>query len=168
MIDSTVKPPADLIIIGSAAVDITAQTKIDSDTRLSQHSTSPGKVCLSLGGVARNVAEASHRILAAQEHATSSLLVAPVGEDVLGKLLFEETQRLGMRTDGFLKSDKRTAVCNMVLDNTGNLVGGVADMDITQAITDEQVCLSMSFDRIPQVIKINRSSLSCESTFPSL
>ncbi|EKM83921.1 hypothetical protein AGABI1DRAFT_110531 [Agaricus bisporus var. burnettii JB137-S8] len=147
-------PPADLIIIGSAAVDITAQTMTDSDTRLSQHSTSPGKVSLSLGGVARNVAEASHRILAAQEHATSSLLVAPVGEDVLGKLLFEETQRLGMRTDGFLKSDKRTAVCNMVLDNTGNLVGGVADMDITQAITDEQIIPQLR-KHIPKLVAID-------------
>src|SRR5258708_4026134 len=103
MINSTTKPPADLIIIGSAAVDITAHANVDSNSELSKHSTAPGNVSLSLGGVARNVAEASHRILAAQEHGASSLLVAPVGEDVLGKLLLDETQKLGMRTDGFLK-----------------------------------------------------------------
>jgi pseudouridine-5'-phosphate glycosidase/pseudouridine kinase len=142
IINPTTKPPVDLIIIGSAAVDIMAQSNVDSDSNLSKYSTVPGKVSLSLGGVARNVAEASHRILAAREHVASSLLVAPVGEDVLGKLLLDETQKLGMRTDGFLKSDQRTAVCNMVLDNDGNLVRGVADMDITQSITDEQVCLS--------------------------
>lgn len=142
MVNSSTKPPADLIIIGSAAVDITAKTNTSSDSQLSNHSTAPGKVSLSLGGVARNVAEASHRILAAQGHAVSSLLVAPVGEDVLGKLLLDETQTLGMRTDGFLKSSKRTAVCNMVLDDVGNLVRGVADMDITQSTTDEQVCFS--------------------------
>lgn len=92
-----------------------------------------------MGGVARNMAEAAHRILTAQELPTSSLLLAPVGEDSFGKLLVEETEKLGMRTDGLLKSDGRTAVCDMVLDSTGNLVGGVADMDITQGFVDDQV-----------------------------
>lgn len=137
-----VKPPADLIIIGSAAVDVTAQANTDTDFALAKHSTAPGRISLSLGGVARNMAEAAHRILTAQELPTSSLLVAPIGEDGFGKLLLDEMDKLGMRTDGLLKSDKGTAVCDMVLDSVGNLVGGVADMEITQALLDDQVCFS--------------------------
>lgn len=129
------------MVIGSAAVDITAQANVDVDVTLAKGSTAPGKVSLSMGGVARNIAEAAHRILTAQGLSTSSLLLAPVGEDGFGKLLVDETEKLGMRTDGLLKSEGRTAVCDMVLDNTGNLTGGVADMEITQALVEEQVRL---------------------------
>ncbi|KAG5647938.1 hypothetical protein DXG03_006972 [Asterophora parasitica] len=62
------------------------------------------------------------------------MLVSPVGDDAFGRLLMEETAQLGMRLDGFIQSDQRTAVCNMVLDSAGGLVSGVADMDITAAI----------------------------------
>jgi hypothetical protein len=44
-----------------------------------------------------------------------------------------------MRTDGFMASHQRSAVCSMVLDNSGNLIGGVADMDLIQSIEPEEV-----------------------------
>lgn len=44
-----------------------------------------------------------------------------------------------MRTDGVMIAPQRSAVCNMVLDGSGNLVGGVADMDIVQSIEPEVV-----------------------------
>ncbi|KAF9453866.1 indigoidine synthase A-like protein [Macrolepiota fuliginosa MF-IS2] len=147
-------PPADLIIIGSVAVDITAQANADADATLATHSTAPGKVSLTMGGVARNVAEAAHRILTAQGLPTSSLLLAPVGEDGFGRLLVDETEKLGMRTDGLLKSDGRTAVCNMVLDSAGNLVGGVADMEITQSLADEQIVPQLR-RHIPKIVAID-------------
>jgi len=134
-----IQPPADLIVVGSAAVDITAQADLSTDSSLGKNSTASGKVSLSLGGVARNMAEAAHRVLTAQELQASCLLVAPVGEDGFGKFLIQETEKLGMRTDGLLRNDRSTAVCDMVLDSTGNLVGGVADMEITDALIDEQV-----------------------------
>jgi len=135
-----IQPPADLIVVGSAAVDITAQADSSIDTSLAKNSTASGKVLLSVGGVARNMAEAAHRILTAQELQVSCLLVAPVGEDGFGKFLIQETEKLGMRTDGLLRNGRNTAVCDMVLDSAGNLVGGVADMEITDALIDEQVC----------------------------
>ncbi|KAJ3563446.1 hypothetical protein NP233_g8940 [Leucocoprinus birnbaumii] len=152
-LDDVTLPPADLIIIGSAAVDITAQADPANDSSLAKNSTAPGKVSLALGGVARNMAEAAHRILTAQRLPTS-LLVAPVGEDGFGKFLVDEMDKLGMRTDGLLKSDKRTAVCNMILDSSGNLTGGVADMEITQTFVDEQIIPQLR-RHIPKVVAID-------------
>jgi len=136
-----IQPPADLIVVGSAAVDIIAQADLNTDPSLAKNSTASGKVSLSVGGVARNMAEAAHRILTAQELQASCLLVAPVGEDGFGKFLIQETEKLGMRTDGLLRNGRSTAVCDMILDSAGNLIGGVADMEIIDALIDEQVYL---------------------------
>lgn len=160
-----VKPPADLIVVGSAAVDITAQADASTDPSLAKNSTAPGKVSLSVGGVARNMAEAAHRILTAQGLPASSLLVAPVGEDGLGRLLVDETEKLGMRTDGLLKGDRDTAVCDMVLDSAGNLVGGVADMEITQTLVDEQVHIFLS-SVMTTALTTDRLYHNCESIYP--
>ncbi|GLB36103.1 putative indigoidine synthase A-like protein [Lyophyllum shimeji] len=132
-------PPADLLVVGSAAVDITAKAKAESDKSLAVHSTAPGSVSLSLGGVARNIAEASHRLISARSRPSSCMLVSPIGDDAFGRLLVEETAQLGMRVDGFIKSDRRTAVCNMVLDSDGGLIGGIADMDITAALDGHSI-----------------------------
>ena len=68
------------------------------------------------------------------------VLVSPVGDDAFGRLLVEETNRLGMRTDGLMPVDShRSAVCNMVLDGTGNLIGGVADMGIIESLSKDTV-----------------------------
>jgi len=161
-----IQPPADLIVVGSAAVDITSQADPSTDPSLAKNSTAPGKVSLSIGGVARNMAEAAHRILAAQELQTSCLLVSTVGEDGFGKFLVEETEKLGMRTDGLLRNDRSTAVCNMVIDSAGNLVGGVADMEITHALIDEQVYLL--FQLKTSSLNKGRLYLSYEGIFPKL
>lgn len=131
------------MVIGSAAVDIISQANVISDTDGSRgrHSTSPGTVGLHLGGVGRNVAEAAHRISTSKFRAqpSATILVSSVGDDSLGRLLLEETRRMGMRTDGIMTTRQRSAVCNMVLDGSGNLIGGVADMDIVQSIEPDVV-----------------------------
>ncbi|TRM60210.1 Indigoidine synthase A like protein-domain-containing protein [Schizophyllum amplum] len=121
--------PAKLLVIGSAAVDLTSQAAPSSDTQLAAHSTVPGTVVSSLGGVARNIAEAAHRC-SADEQAT--LLIAPHGADAFGSLLKDGTRSIGMRVDGLVSSPGATAVCSLMLDGTGNLVSGVAAMDITR------------------------------------
>jgi hypothetical protein len=136
---------ANVVIVGSAAVDITAQECPNKSPTLAVHSTAPGKVSLTLGGVGRNIAEATHRVMQAYSAGQSSLLIAPVGADSFGHLLMDEMRSFGMRTDGLIKSkDKSTAVCNMVLDSQGALVGGVAAMEITEQTPTEDVSLSAS------------------------
>lgn len=112
-----------------------------TDGSRGRHSTSPGTVGLHLGGVGRNVAEAAHRISMSkfQAQPSATILVSSVGDDSLGRLLLEETQRMGMRTDGIVITRQRSAVCNMVLDGSGNLIGGVADMNIVQSMEPDAV-----------------------------
>lgn len=124
-------PNASLIVVGCAAVDITSQPLTDLD--LGHQSTSPGKVSISLGGVGRNIAEAAHRVLSSygSEFSTATLLVSPVGDDSFGRLLSEETRMLGMRTDGLIPvHGGRSSVCSLLLERSGGLRAGVADMDL--------------------------------------
>lgn len=125
-------------------MDITAQASRNSGTDISlgSQSTVPGAVSLSLGGVARNVAEAAHRVLTAHstDRSLDTLLISPLGNDSFGHLLVNETERMAMRTDGFMSiQDGRSAVCNMVLDTHGSLIGGIADMDIIKSLDVQRV-----------------------------
>ncbi|QRV76256.1 indigoidine synthase A family protein [Ceratobasidium sp. AG-Ba] len=137
----TLKAPASrakspLVIIGAAAMDIIAQPHHDSPSAV--HSTSPGSVRMSPGGVARNVAEAAHRVLESlsgghEFESKRPLLISPVGQDAFGLVLGSETELIGMRADGLMNlstPDQRTATCNMFLDVRGDLQMGVADMGI--------------------------------------
>ncbi|KAL4069655.1 Indigoidine synthase A like protein-domain-containing protein [Scleroderma yunnanense] len=123
---------ASIVVVGCAAVDITS--KVEQGSVVSSKTTHPGILSLTLGGVGRNIAEAAHRILSGfKEHSNSTLLLAPVGEDIFGKLIVDLTRSTGMRTDG-LRSvpGMRSAVCNLFLDAQGGLQNGVADMDLPQ------------------------------------
>jgi len=135
---------AKLVVIGSAAVDVTSQANVmpDVDGSRGRHSTSPGTVGIHLGGVGRNVAEAAHRVSTSkfQAQPSATVLVTSVGDDSFGRLLLEEMRRIRMRTDGITTTTHhRSAVCNMVLDGSGGLIGGVADMDIVKSIEPEAV-----------------------------
>lgn len=115
-----------------------------------QFSTVSGSVTSTLGGVARNVAEAAHRIRTSSNPLSKDdiMLISPLGRDSFGSLLRNETAVLGMRTDGLTYTDAallaqsavfRTAVCNMVLDSKGELVGGVADMEVIASMCFKDV-----------------------------
>lgn len=154
---------AKLVVIGAAAVDVIAKAAGSSPTEsaLVTQSTVPGSVQTSLGGVARNMAEAAHRSLIslnksksgsnASRAATDSrtLLVAPVGDDSFGSLIRRETEAIGMRSDGFLSNigdeaktsgvERRSPVCNMFLSPTGDLLGGVADFSALDTLRSAEV-----------------------------
>ena len=70
------------------------------------------------------------------------MLVSPVGDDAFGQLLISQSSIAGMRTDGLIRVPAaRTAVCNMVLDSSGGLTGGVADMDVIRTVDSSKVSL---------------------------
>ncbi|KAN0066483.1 hypothetical protein ACQY0O_000577 [Thecaphora frezii] len=139
---------SDVLIFGAAAIDVTSQALSSaSHSARAAATTYPGRVTVSLGGVSRNVAEATHRVLQSRLLPRSSRgvvkLVSPHGDDAFGALLKSGMQRLGMRTDGLFvppqgqgesrgegEGEARTAVCSLTLDDHGDLISGVADMDI--------------------------------------
>lgn len=130
-----------LVIVGSAAMDITSRAHEQPGMQTTPlHSTTPGSVSLSPGGVGRNIAEATHRILSKKSGSQNPVLVSLVGEDVIGGVLRNELSRIGMRTDGLISTPgKASAVCNMVLDTEGGLITGVAGMDIIESLEGKTV-----------------------------
>lgn len=137
------------MIIGSAAVDIAAQELPGINADLARQSTVPGRVRVSSGGVGRNIAEATHRIFQTRSSSLSSVLLAPIGNDVFGDIILKELSNTGMRTDGLLKClDEESAVCNMFLDGQGALVCGVADMDINRRVTADMVYYSIRIEYV--------------------
>ncbi|CAG7847631.1 Pseudouridine-metabolizing bifunctional protein C1861.05 Includes: RecName: Full=Pseudouridine-5'-phosphate glycosidase {ECO:0000250/UniProtKB:P33025}; Short=PsiMP glycosidase {ECO:0000250/UniProtKB:P33025}; {ECO:0000250/UniProtKB:P33025}; Includes: RecName: Full=Pseudouridine kinase {ECO:0000250/UniProtKB:P30235}; {ECO:0000250/UniProtKB:P30235} [Serendipita indica DSM 11827] len=133
--------PANLVVIGGAAVDVVSKASPRTGESIKQ-STVPGTISNALGGVGRNMAEAAHRLTTASNDGTGGdvLLVSPIGNDLYGHKIKNGTGSMGMRLDGLIaKQTNRTAVCNMVLDEQGDLVGGVADMEINDALTFEDV-----------------------------
>ncbi|KAI6047678.1 indigoidine synthase A-like protein [Pisolithus marmoratus] len=121
-----------IVVVGCAAVDITS--KVQQTPTFSQKTTHPGKLCLTLGGVARNIAEAAHRVLTGSRvQDSTTLLIAPIGEDIFGNFITDSTRSMGMRTDGLsLIPGRHSAVCNVVLDAQGGLETGIADMGLPQ------------------------------------
>lgn len=155
---SVQKKKASIMVVGCAAVDITA--KVEQDSLKTTH---PGKLSLTLGGVGRNIAEATHRVLSvSEEHSDAVLLLAPVGDDVFGKLIVDLTRSAGMRTDGLLSvPGLRSAVCNLLLDAQGGLQSGVADMDLPQKWAGKEV-LSALQDHRPRFLVLD-GNLSAEA-----
>lgn len=91
------------------------------------------------------MAETATRVLSHHHPASSGStspvkLVSPHGKDDFGLLLRTGIEQAGMRTDGLFVpqtakdgKEHRTAVCSLMLDDAGDLISGVADMDIGQA-----------------------------------
>jgi pseudouridine-5'-phosphate glycosidase/pseudouridine kinase len=129
-----------LVVAGAAALDITSKST-DAATSWNSSTTFPGQVTMTLGGVARNIAEAAHRALGGSLNPQFGvLLVAPVGQDSQAAVIRHKTVEMSMRADGLLSSEGSTAICSMLLDRSGELLGGVSDMNITESFNSNQVC----------------------------
>lgn len=140
---STTLPPPSALVFGAAAIDITSSTP----SRIVPATTTPGTIGISAGGVGRNIAHAAQNLLPAG----AVMLVSPVGSsggekhaDPLGQLLSISLAVAGMRADGLLPRPGRTAACNLVLEN-GDLVGGVADFSIAEALDTPAVSHKSSY-----------------------
>ncbi|KAG8891636.1 hypothetical protein FRB99_003439, partial [Tulasnella sp. 403] len=136
------RSPPQLVVLGAAAVDVTARSSKPRES--AKESTSPGTVDITLGGVARNMAEAAHR---RSQNPEATLLVSPVGDDAFATLLRDEIESTEMRTDGFFSPSRpshggvRTPVCNLLLDEVGELVGGVAHFEAVDIVEGHEVRL---------------------------
>ncbi|KAH9944309.1 indigoidine synthase A-like protein [Epithele typhae] len=162
MVGSDFNASPKLVIVGSAAVDITARADPvgGAANTNKMHTTTPGVVSLTSGGVGRNVAEASHRILCSYPdgYSTETLLISPIGEDGFAELLVSDSKRLRMRTDGLIQVPKgRTAVCNMVLDSAGSLTSGVADMDIVRTFEASKI-IGILDQHQPSIIAVDANT----------
>ena len=137
-------PTPDVLVFGSAAIDITSSSSLP----ISPRSTTPGTIFVSPGGVGRNIAEAAQNLLPPDTIQLVSLIGRQAGSsdvkepDALGKLLTIELERSRLRTDGLALGSIEgviTAGCSLTLDRDGDLLNGVADMNVVEGLTGEMV-----------------------------
>ncbi|KAJ9111351.1 hypothetical protein QFC19_001119 [Naganishia cerealis] len=164
--------PPEVLVFGAAAIDITSRISSGS-VASAMHTTAPGKLQITPGGVGRNIAECASRMSNGERKV---MLVSAVGAqdtvdgtvvlDSFGLILDREMKVSGMRTDGLLRQTRnkeeaaggegaRTAVCNLILDDKAGLVIGVADMDIVESITAQDVSDGFS---VPLRRRLTRTS----------
>ena len=126
--DTPTEPHADILVIGSMAVDLTCTLPNVSSDSLQLHTSHPAKIHTSTGGVAHNVA------LAASYASLSSVrLVTALGSDPEGAWLREYAQNAGLDV-GFISGDTGTARYVAIHDNQGELVTAAADMRIIEGL----------------------------------
>lgn len=136
---------AKIVVVGVAALDITARAVLPL-----ANTTSPGTVQMTLGGVGRNVAEAATRLSADRNDVK---LIASTASDPLGAVVRLRLAETGMRTDGLIDigASGRTPTCSIVLDHTGQLIGGVANMDSADIVDVDALRRSLG-DAGPRLI----------------
>jgi pseudouridine kinase len=101
-----------ILVIGSAGVDIVGRAAVPIQTKTSN----PGRVRISYGGVARNVAENLARL------GLDVVLITAVGDDSPGKRLLADAAEIGINTDHTLiLSSRSTGAYVGILDERGGL-----------------------------------------------
>lgn len=107
------------VVIGGANMDLLGAPQ----GALKQHTSNPGKVSSSAGGVGRNIADNLVRL------GQSCWLMAPIGDDANGKFLEQHCQQLGIQTEGMVKiAGESTSTYLSIIDETGEMLVAIADM----------------------------------------
>jgi len=117
------------VVIGGANMDIKAR----SASRAERGTSNPGSGSITPGGVARNIAENLAR-LGDRVH-----LVAMVGRDPMADALLQRTAAAGVRIEHVGRTDSPTGTYTAVLDDDGELIVAIADMQATAGLGADQL-----------------------------
>ena len=120
---------AKVVVIGGANVDV----KGKATELYAAHTSNPGQVVTSVGGVGRNIAH--NLALLGFETA----LVSAVGDDSYGRLILEETAKAGVDVSAVKRVPVASGVYLAILDATGELAGAVNDMSILSVLTKDDM-----------------------------
>ncbi|HTO81620.1 MAG TPA: carbohydrate kinase family protein [Methylomirabilota bacterium] len=117
--------PPRVVVIGGANMDL--KCRIAGATVMG--SSNPGRMEATAGGVARNIAEALARL------GVPTDLISAIGRDAFGDRLLAETTAAGVGTRHVLRGAAPTGTYTATLDRRGELVVGVAAMEVLTALT---------------------------------
>jgi pseudouridine kinase len=117
-----------VLAIGSAGIDLVGR----ASRPLQPGTSNPGRLRLSHGGVARNVAENLARL------GTEAVLISAVGDDPPGHQLLDGLRAAGVNVDQVLTVPEATTGSYLaVLEQDGGLHLGLDDMGVVSALTPE-------------------------------
>jgi hypothetical protein len=113
-------------VVGGANIDIHGK----STRALRANDSNPGTVCISAGGVARNIAENLVRL------GVDCRLITAVGHDHNGRTLIRLADEAGIDTRYVQEiASAQTSTYLSVIDASGDMTVAIADMDITDQLT---------------------------------
>ncbi|XP_039988917.1 pseudouridine-metabolizing bifunctional protein C1861.05 [Xiphias gladius] len=119
----------DIVVIGGINVDFIAKGKTKT---IHFGQTNPGSVCLSFGGVGRNIADSLSRL------GHRPLFISATGADSHSDAVLNYCKH--MNTSGVARvQEQTTATYCAVITESGELSLGLGDMDIHQQITEQYV-----------------------------
>lgn len=117
-----------VLVVGAAGID----SKGKANAPLTLGSSTPGTIRVSVGGVARNIAENLARL------GIEAVLLSAIGAGGSGQRILVNAGEVGINTDYLIISaEYHTAAYIALLDEKGNLVMSVDDMEILALITPQ-------------------------------
>jgi len=117
-----------VLVIGSAGIDLVGR----ASRPLHPGTSNPGRLRLSHGGVARNVAENLARL------GTEALLISAVGDDAQGSQLLDRLRSAAVNVEHVLTvPGAATGAYLAVLEQDGGLHLGLDDMGVVAALTPD-------------------------------
>ena len=156
MADKTPGQPY-VLVVGAAGID----SKGRANEPLTLNSSTPGFVRVSVGGTARNVADNLTRL------GVESVLLSAIGNDGSGRRIVNNAIEVGINTDYLItRQDYHTAAYLAILDDKGNLVMSVDDMEVLECLTPQVINRRRGLIKAAEMIVMD-SNLS-EATIESL
>jgi len=133
-----------ITVIGGANIDIQGK----STNHLLMEDSNPGVIQSSLGGVGRNIADNIKKL------ELDTRLISAIGDDKEGEMVKDNARRLNIDMDLCITSEThRTSTYLYVLNDLGELVVAVSDMDIVQLLTPKYFeKLRVKIDRSPYTV----------------
>lgn len=139
----------EIVVIGAACLDIKGHVP----GQFHPATSNPGRVRISVGGVARNIAENLARL------GTRTALLAVVARDPFGHQVVKHTSAAGVDVSQVLFArDQRTAAYVALLDGEGNLVSAVDDSSIITLLTPRYVYDRRRFFRGARMVVIDANT----------
>lgn len=109
-----------VLVLGASIVDILGFTSY----KYRKKDSNPGNIKISLGGVCRNIAENMARV------GVNTKFISILGDDEQGKNIFEHSKVMGYDMEhSMLLENKATPTYMAILDERGDMVSAIVDMD---------------------------------------
>jgi pseudouridine kinase len=109
-----------ILVFGASVVDMFGFCR----TSYNSHDSIPGRVKISFGGVSRNIAENMARV------GVNTKFISILGNDEIGRSMLEHSESIGYdMSNSLILKDGSTPTYMAILDEKGEMVSAVADMD---------------------------------------
>ncbi|MFN8498348.1 MAG: carbohydrate kinase family protein [Anaerolineae bacterium] len=122
------EPTPRVVVIGAASVDVKGRAL----EALAPLTSNPGRVQLSIGGAARNIAENLARL------GIDTILLSVVGDDAFGQTILAHTAEAGVNVEHVIVSpDHPSGAYIALLDEEGRLIVALDEMSAMEELTPD-------------------------------